>query len=328
MANLESFSMSTETLPELDAQYRVMREGAGLLERSERGKLLVRGGDAAEYLQGQLTKELEALAPGRGCYAALLDRKGHIQADLRALRLVDGFWLDTEAAALAPLRKHLETYKIGRQVEIIDRTAEDAIVSLIGPRAVEVAGVDPGEEGAHVRANPGDVPCTAVATDLGVDFVLPAADSAALIRALLDAGAARVGEEAAEILRVEAGRPRFGAEMGPETMPAEAGIVERAISFAKGCYIGQEPVARLHYRGKANRHLRGLRLSDAAEPGDALLLGEREVGRVGTVALSPDLGRIALAIVRREAAPGETLAVGGRDATAEVVELPFRAEPG
>jgi folate-binding protein YgfZ len=319
--------MATETLPELDAQYRVMRKGAGLLERSGLGKLLVRGGDAAEFLQGQLTNEVEALGEGQGAYAALLDRKGHIQADLRLLRLADGFWLDTEAAALAPLRKHLETYKIGREVEVLDRTAEEAIVSVIGPQAWAVAGADPGEEYAHLEATPGGVRCRVVATDLGVDCILPAPDSAALTGALLDAGAARVSEAAAEILRVERGRPRFGTEMGPEAMPAEAGIVERAISFTKGCYIGQEPVARLHYRGRPNRHLRGLRLSDRAEAGEALLLGEREVGRIGTVVLSPDLGQIALAIVRKEAAPGESLAVAGGDATAEVVELPFRSEP-
>jgi glycine cleavage system aminomethyltransferase T len=217
--------MATETLPGLDAQYRVMREGAGLLERSGLGKLLVRGGDAAEFLQGQLTNEVEALGEGQGAYAALLDRKGHIQADLRLLRLADGFWLDTEAAALAPLCKHLETYKIGREVEVLDRTAEEAIVSVIGPQAWAVAGADPGEEYAHLEATPGGVRCRVVATDLGVDCILPAPDSAALTGALLDAGAARVSEAAAEILRVERGRPRFGTEMGPEAMPAEAGIV-------------------------------------------------------------------------------------------------------
>jgi tRNA-modifying protein YgfZ len=320
--------MSTETLPAVDAQYRVMREGAGLLERSERGKLLVHGSETAEFLQGQLTNEVEALAPGRGCYAALLDRKGHIQADLRALRLLDGFWLDTEASGLEPLRRHLETYKVGREVEIIDRTSAEAIVSLIGPQAPTLVGTNRGEEDEHAEATVAGIGCRVVVSGLGLDLILPAGDSAALTDALLEAGAARVSEGAAEILRVEVGRPRFGSEMGPQAMPAEAGIVERAVSFTKGCYIGQEPVARLHYRGRPNRHLRGLRLSDSAESGDPLLLAEREVGRIATVALSPDLGRIALAIVRREAAPGETLAVGGRDATAEVVELPFRAEPG
>ena len=111
--------------------------------------------------------------------------------------------------------------------------------------------------------------------------------------------------------------------MGPESMPAEAGIVERAVDFEKGCYIGQEPVARLHYRGKPNRRLRGLRLSAPAAHGDPLFLGDREVGTIGSSCLSPAHGPIALAIVRREAADGERLAVGGGGATAELVELPF-----
>ena len=132
-----------------------------------------------------------------------------------------------------------------------------------------------------------------------------------------------MSDEAAEVIRVESGRPRFGIDMGSEHMPAEAGIVERAINFEKGCYIGQEPVARLHYRGKPNRALRGLRLSGPASPGEPLLLGEKEVGTVGTTCLSPAHGAIALAIVRREADVGAHLGVGDGSTTAEVVELPF-----
>jgi folate-binding protein YgfZ len=111
--------------------------------------------------------------------------------------------------------------------------------------------------------------------------------------------------------------------MGTETMPAEAGIVEAAVSFTKGCYIGQETVARLHYKGRPNRHLRGLRLSAPAIPGAGLRLGEKEVGRLGGSAISPALGPIGLAIVRREAEPGTELAVGEDGVTAQVVDLPF-----
>src|SRR4029079_6991562 len=136
--------MSTEALPEIDAQYRVLREGAGLLDRSARGKLLVRGADAADYLQSQITNNVEALEPGRGCYAALLDRKGHIEADMRVLHLSTGdFWIDTEAVALEKLRGHLETYKIGREVEIADESPDWAILSLIGPGSYELAGLSP-----------------------------------------------------------------------------------------------------------------------------------------------------------------------------------------
>src|SRR5262249_13570804 len=145
----------------------------------------------------------------------------------------------------------------------------------------------------------------AVATDLGIDLIVKAEDAAALEDLLRSAGAAEVSPEAAEIVRIESGRPRFGRDMGAESMPAEAGIVERAVDFEKGCYIGQEPVARLHYRGKPNRMLRGLRLSAPAASGDALHLGERQVGTIGSACLSPALGPIALAIVRREAAEGD-----------------------
>ncbi|MEK6278381.1 MAG: glycine cleavage T C-terminal barrel domain-containing protein [Actinomycetota bacterium] len=318
--------MATEALPEIDAQYRVLREGAGMLDRSARGKLAVRGAEAAEYLQGQLTNEIEALEPGQGCYAALLDRKGHIQADLRVLRMADDeLWLDTEPAALEALRRHLETYKIGREVEIADMTAEQALLAVIGPAAADVTGVASGAEHTHSESSVGGISCRAVGTDLGIDLIAAAGDAAALRSALLEAGAVEVGDAAAEIVRVESGRPRFGNEMGPATMPAEAGIVERAVDFEKGCYIGQEPVARLYYRGKPNRHLRGLRLSAPAEPGATLRHGEREVGTLGSSVLSPALGPIALAVVRREAEPGATVQVGEGPVSAEVVELPFGA---
>jgi folate-binding Fe-S cluster repair protein YgfZ len=106
-------------------------------------------------------------------------------------------------------------------------------------------------------------------------------------------------------------------------MPAEAGIVDAAVNFTKGCYIGQEPVARLHYKGRPNRHLRGLELSGPVEPGTLLRLGEKEVGRIGSSCVSPARGPIALAIVRREAEPGAELAAGEDGVTARVVELPF-----
>jgi tRNA-modifying protein YgfZ len=313
---------------ELDGQYRALREGAGLLDRSERGKLLVSGADAAEYLQGQVTNEIEALEPDRGCYAALLDRKGHFVADMRVLRLshshAGDIWLDTEAIALEPLRKHLETYKIGREVEVVDETREWAITSLIGPGSAEIAGTPPlsPEYTQHYYERDG-IKILAIATDLGIDLDTRPQDAEVLREQLLAAGAEPVSEAAAEIVRVESGRPRFGHDFDGRTMPAEAGVVERAVDFEKGCYIGQEPVARLHYRGKPNRRLVGLRLSGPAEEGAALRLGEREVGAVGSACVSPALGPIALAIVRREAEAGDRLEVGDGELTAEVAELPF-----
>jgi folate-binding protein YgfZ len=309
---------------ELDAQYRQLREECGLLDRSARGKLVVRGAEAGDYLQSQLTNDVEAVAPGEGCYAALLDRKGHIQADMRVLRLEEGeYWIDTEPEALEAARRHLETYKIGREVEVLDVTQERAILSLIGPRCAEVAGAVALPEHASESTSVGGLDCLLVGTRAGLDLIAAGTDARGVREALVAAGAVEVGGEAAEILRIEAGSPRFGSDMGPETMPAEAGIVDAAVSFTKGCYIGQEPVARLHYKGRPNRHLRGLELSAPVDPGAPLRLGEKEVGRIGSSCVSPARGPIALAIVRREAEPGAELAAGEDGVTARVVELPF-----
>ena len=309
---------------ELDAQYRALREQAGVLDRSERGKLVARGSEAAEYLQGQVTNDVEALAPGDGCYAALLDRKGHMRADMRVLRLGDDeLWLDSEPVATPTLLRHLDMYRIGRDVELVDATTDHALLSVVGPGARELSGVGPlSPEHANRELTLGDAECRAVATDLGVDVIVAPQDAVEIRDLLLGQGIVGVTEAAVEVVRVESGRPRFGAEMTEATIPAEAGINERAVSFTKGCYIGQETVARLHYKGRPNRHLRGLRLDDPAERGAPIAIGDREVGSVGTACVSPAFGPIALAIVRREAQPGDRVSVGA--GAGEIVELPFR----
>ncbi len=316
--------MSEAVTVELDAQYRQLREECGLLDRSNRGKLLLKGSEAAEYLQGQLTNDIEALELGAGCYAALLDRKGHMQADMRVLRIADDeILVDTEAEALPAARRHLAMYKVGREVEVEDVTEARALLSLIGPRSAELSGAPPLSEYACKPLRVDGIECLAVGTVLGIDLFASAADGEQLRTALAEAGAVEVSPGAVEILRIEAGTPRFGAEMDSATMPAEAGIVEAAVNFEKGCYIGQETVARLHYRGKPNRHLRGLLLSAPTPPGTALLAGEKEVGRVGGSCVSPVRGPIALAILRREAEPGAELTAGEDGVTAQVVDLPF-----
>jgi folate-binding protein YgfZ len=184
-----------------------------------------------------------------------------------------------------------------------------ALVSLLGPDARSVLDVHPPEEeDAFVRGEHGMY----VTTHLGVDVIGEPG---------LDLGVPPVPDEVAECVRIENGRPRLGYDMDAETMPQEAGINERAVSFSKGCYVGQETVARLHYKGRPNRHLRGLRLSEPVERGTDILLGEKVVGRVGSTCVSPRFGPIALAIVRREGEPGDSVTVNG--ATAELVELPF-----
>jgi folate-binding protein YgfZ len=313
----------------LAAGYRALTEACGLVDRSERGKLALTGPDAKTFLHGQVTNDIEGLDAGRGCYAAFLTHKGKMLGDLRVLDVGDELLLDTERSTLQELFNMIRRYKLGSDVELHKRTLEMGLLSLIGPDARRVAGARslPGAEHANARAEIAGKTVILVATDTGIDVFCGADDTAAVRAALEAAGAVPVDEAVAEIVRVERGRPRYGFELNDGVIPQEAGLNERAVSFTKGCYVGQETVARLFYRGKPNRHLRGLRLSGPAATGDALRLGEKEVGRVGTTVVSPAFGPIALAIVRREAEPGETLAVGDAGATAEVVELPFEDPP-
>jgi len=304
-----------------DTGYRALTEACGLVDRSERGKLALTGSEAKSFLQGQVTNDIEGLEPGRGCYAAFLTHKGKMLGDMRVLDVGDELLLDTERVALQPLFNMIRHYKLGQDVELHKRTLELALLSLEGPDAHRVAGAeDLVEEHANRRGEIAGQPVLLVATDVGVDIFVPAEGAEAVRGAL---GAPPVSDDTAEIVRVERGRPRYGVDLDEGVIPEEAGLNERAVSFTKGCYVGQETVARLHYRGKPNRHLRGLRLSAPAAPGDALRLGEKEVGRLGSVAVSPVHGPIALALVRREASPGDTLTIGDGAATAEVVALPF-----
>ncbi|MFL5913377.1 MAG: YgfZ/GcvT domain-containing protein [Gaiellaceae bacterium] len=299
-------------------EYGRLREAVGMVDRSDRGKALFRGPDAADFLQGQVTNDVEGLAPGAGCYAALLTPKGKMLADMRILRGDGWFWLDTELEALPAVAKMIRTYSIGRDVRPENVTDSRAILSLVGPgsdAALDVA--PPAGEHSHVEGEHG----LYVRTDLGVDVICEVAPGEEGVRAAL--GVEEVSGEAAECLRVESGRPRYGIDLGEDTIPQEAGLNERAVSFTKGCYVGQETVARLHYKGKPNRHLRGLRLSAPASTGDEVRLGDRVVGRVGSAAVSPEHGPIALATIRREAAPGDQVQVGSGETTAVVSDLPF-----
>jgi folate-binding protein YgfZ len=296
-----------------------------LVDRSERGKLALTGSEAKTFLHGQVTNDIEALEPGGGCYAAFLTHKGKMLGDLRVLDTGPELLLDTERSTLQELFNMIRRYKLGLDAELHKRTLETALYSLIGPDARRVAGAEnlPAAEHANARAEIAGAPVVLVVTDVGIDVLAPAERAEAVRMALLAAGAAEAGEAAAVVVGVERGRPRYGIDLDDSVIPQEAGLNERAVSFTKGCYVGQETVARLYYRGKPNRHLRGLRLSAPAEPGSVLRLGEKEVGRVGSAVVSPVHGPIALALVRREAEPGATLRVGDGDLTAQVAELPF-----
>ena len=311
--------------PEIDDQYRQVREGVGQVALV-RSWIEVSGPDAAEYLQSQVTNDVEALEVGRSTYAALLDRKGRIQADMRITRIEPArFLIDCEPSTADGLASHLDTYRIGRDVEVdpVERSA----VALLGPAALDLASAPQGGEGTAGVMTVGEHECLAIVTRWGVDLVVPDAAPGEVEALLEGLGVGPVSAETGEILRVEAGRPRMGREIEPQTMPAEAGIVERAVSFEKGCYIGQEPVARLHYKGKPNRFLRGLRFADRVPAGSVLTNGERELGKVTTVVHSPAEGWIGLAVVRKEASPGDLVEASTDNGSIQtkVVDLPFPA---
>ena len=311
------------TLDTLASDYRALTEGCGIVDRAGRGRLALTGAEAKEFLHGQVTNDVEALEPGKGCYAAFLTHKGKMLGDLRILHLGDELFLDTERISLQELFNMIRRYKLGRDVELHKRTVERGLLSLVGPGARAAAGAESlgPDEHDNAAGEIGGVPVRLVATAVGVDLICDAAHTDAVKTALADVP--EVSEAAAEVVRVESGRPRYGLDLDDSVIPQEAGLNERAVSFTKGCYVGQETVARLHYRGRPNRHLRGLRLSAPAPTGEPLRLGEREVGRLGSSVVSPAHGPIGLAIVRREAAPGDTVAVGDGGVTATLVELPF-----
>ena len=313
-------------------EHRALREGCGLIDRSERGKLALTGSGSLEFLDGQLTNELAGLRAGEGRYAAFLTPKGKMLGDVRILALgrpgsaqPEELWLDTERVSLQALFDMIRRFKIGFDVQLHKRTLERGLLSLIGPESSTVAGAQglAVEEHANAALEIDGIDVLAARAHEGVDLICPAGDLPALSALLLSRGAVAVSPAAVECRRIEQGRPRYGVDMDDTTIPQEAGLNERAVSFTKGCYVGQETVARLHYRGKPNRHLRGLRLQRPAETGEELHLAERLAGRLGSTAVSPVLGPIALALVRREAQPGAHLRVGDSGNSAEVVALPF-----
>jgi tRNA-modifying protein YgfZ len=332
------------------AEYSSLIERCGLIDRSKRGKLALTGPQATEFLDGQITNAVADLRPGEGCYAAFLTHKGKMLGDMRILAAGENptsppeeLLIDTERVALQALFDMIRRFKIGYEVELHKRTLELGMFSLVGPASGAVASMalDPayGEgpivgaglnlpdiEHSHRAAHIAGCTVRIVFTinPRGVDVIFDTSDRDAIWSTLLANGAQPVSEQVAEIVRVERGRPRYGVDMDESTIPQEAGLNERAVSFTKGCYVGQETVARLYYRGRPNRLLRGLRLSEPAHPGAELRLGEKTVGRLSSAVLSPTLGPIGLGLVRREAKSGASVSVGDDAVRATVVDLPFQ----
>ncbi len=319
-----------------------VRRSAGIFRLAARALLEVRGSDRVRFLQGQLTNDvakLDASASDAGCYALVLTREGRIVADFHVIARPDAFLLETDAAAAPAAIARLEKFVIADDVQIVDRSAAFARFAVEGPRAPELVAAAAGAalriapDGAAV-AQIGGAPAVVVAAGWSGEAalqILVASEHAAAVEAALRVaggacGAIVAGEAALEVMRVEAGEPRYGAEMGEHTLPAELHLVDRAISFTKGCYTGQEVVARMQSRGRVGHLLVGVALEGEALPaaGAAIASGGARVGELTSVARSPNAGAIALGFVRRGFdAPGTALAVDGRGA--RVVALPFVA---
>lgn len=302
---------------------RAIRCGAALVDRSERGKLALSGDAAAECLNGQVSQDVLKIEPGCGAYATLLTTKGQMLGDVRIVRTADTFELDTERISLQALFDALRMGVLGHDAELHKRTLQRGLISLIGPRAKVVAQVEDlgGCEFRNAPFTVDGVPAHVIVTDVGVDILCDAEVTEAIIASLKARGAVAITPDEAEVVRIERGRPRYGVELGERTMPQEAGLNERAVSFTKGCYVGQETVARLFYRGSPNRVLRGLRFAQPPTGDPTVTFDGKTVGEVRLVAESPRVGMVALALLRVAAEPGSTVRCG--DAEATVIELPF-----
>jgi folate-binding protein YgfZ len=330
------------TYSSVAAEYEALRTRAVVIDRSQRARMRITGLRAAELLSGLVTNDVTALEPGHGHYAAALTPKGKIVADLRVFREDDGLLVDTGPRAAEGWAGVVRKYMNPRLAPYRDETATLRDVGVFGPNARHIVAAITGASAAALGVLPlyshatiavdGARVLVARVPDVGVEgfeLFMPADGFDALWRLALDAGAEPAGLGAWEVARVEAGRPEWGLDIDESTIPQEANLDElHAISYTKGCYTGQEVVARVHFRGHVNRHLRGLRVAGAEPPPSGAQLVDdtgRPVGEVRTAVSSPRLGGIALAMVRREVESGTSLSVRweGGEMRADVSALPF-----
>jgi folate-binding protein YgfZ len=324
------------------AEYAALRTGAMLVDRSARVRLRLDGPKAAEMLTGLVTNDVVSLAPGHGQYAAALTPKGKIVADVRIFRDPFGVMFDAAPRARDGWMTMVRKYVNPRLAPFRDLSDSLRDIGVFGPQARRLAATVSGVPSerltqlapyAHIAGDvAGEPALVARVPDLeieGFELFVTAAAFGSAWRALVREGGTPGGLAAWEIARVEAGRPEWGLDIDETTIPQEANLDDlHAISYTKGCYVGQETVARVHFRGHVNRHLRGLLCGHAdVPPLKALLFDDagKQVGDVRSAVLSPRLGAIALAMVRREVEPGTTVAVrwDGGEAQADVTRLPF-----
>jgi folate-binding protein YgfZ len=308
-------------------QYNAAHNSAAILDRSSQGTIALTGGDRASFLHALLTNDIARLAPGQGVYAAYLTPQGRMISDMRVIETGARMLLTVEHDIAAPLAERFDRLIFSEDVQAKDVTIDVTAIGVHGPSAAsliqQAAGIPvTGLADQYDNITSGSV--TIVRDDAlgvpGYDVYVPAGHGDVMRAKLVEAGAVAASEETGETLRIEAARPRFGIDMSTDTIPLEAGIEDRAISFTKGCYVGQEVIIRVMHRGhgRVARRLVSIVVTNGRVParGSKIHVGDRVVGEITSAAASPKLGTaLALAYVQREhAVPGAELIVSGSEA--------------
>jgi len=326
----------------LSQAYQAARQHAGLILR-HRGLIVVSGADRASYLQGLLTNDISALAAGQGCYAAYLTAQGRMISDLFVYELGDVILLALPRATKDAVLAKLDQFIFAEDVQLGDVTDTFSAVAVVGPAAASIVTVAIGVSEADLRALPlhgcrrtdvGGHSAILLRVDdtgePGFEILVARDQMPQTLQALRQAGAVSIDADTANALRIEAGVPVFGPDMAEDTIPLEAGIEEEAISFTKGCYVGQEVIIRVLHRGhgRVAQKLVGLSMEPGRPvpaPGTSVQADGKDVGAVTSSAESPALGHpIALAYIKRDfIAPGTQVQMPA--GTATVVALPFVA---
>ncbi len=310
-------------MPESDG-YQTLSRGAVLFERTDRLRMRVTGAKAVELVNGMVTSDVSALTPGQGQYSAALTAKGKVIADPRIFAVADGLLIDVNAAAARGWREMVGKYVNPRLAPYTDVSSQTGNLAVAGATAAQILASVLGTDASqlksldaysHISADFRGVSVIVVKSPEILadcyDLIFPASSSESLLADLIAAGGILGAADLWTILRIEAGRPEWGVDMDDSTLPQEALLdALGAISFTKGCYIGQEVVARIHFRGHVNKMLRKLRFVTSSLPqrGASVVNDAGEVvGDVRSTAVSPRCGGIALGMIRREVEAGSTL---------------------
>ncbi len=323
---------------DVEAEYRAARQAVALHDATYREALRITGEDRVSFLHGMVTQDVKGLAAGAATYAAMITVKGAMVADARLVRREADLLLDLEPGMGAKVQEFLGKFLISEDAELLDATGELGVLRLMGPRTADLLGavsgspfaaLPPDATRAVTLAGQEVLAVGRAGQEPGVDLLVPRAGLEAVWKGLVGAGGPfglkPLGWRAQEALRVEAGVPRYGQDMVDTTIPLEANLTN-AISYNKGCYIGQEVIARATFRGHMNRKLAGLLLgATEAAPGTELKKDGKKVGWVTSVVRSPLKGQtVALGYVHRDhLEPGTVLTVGDGPAEATVAALPF-----